>query len=62
MIGACVASSVVDSMSSAIPADILAMILAVAGATNTRSAQSARSICEMTAGSFSSKVSVSEVP
>ncbi|MNT90505.1 hypothetical protein D3C72_2314150 [compost metagenome] len=58
IIGASVASSVVDSISSAIPTDILAIILAVAGATSTRSAQSARSICEITAGSFSSKVSV----
>ncbi|MNI46751.1 hypothetical protein D3C73_1012320 [compost metagenome] len=51
--GAVAASRVVDSMSSARPCAILAIILAVAGATSTRSAESARSICEIEDGSRS---------
>jgi hypothetical protein len=43
--GACVAMTVVDSISSAMPLAILPIIFAVAGATTIMSAFSAKEIC-----------------
>ena len=57
-IGALVARTVVDSMSSAIPQAILAMMLAVAGAMTNRSAAFASAMCSTSQVSGRANVSV----